>query len=376
MNEPLRFKNGSFTLMQITDTQEIHTVNPDTVKLISLALDRVKPDLVVFTGDQLKGYSPTFKGDTRRKISRTIADLLRPLEDRKIPFCVTFGNHDNNCGVSNARQMEIYASHAGFVAGTPRSKDDPGTFSLQFKDSLGKRDVFSLYVFDSGGKGEDGVYQPLTPDRIDWFRRERERLHVENGAYLPSLVFQHIPLPEYYDILRRVAKGTKGAVEAFYKHEGEYYVLPDEAIARGDFMLESPAAPDDNTGELDALAEKGDVLGFYVGHDHINSFSIEHRGIRLGYTQGCGFHTYGPGGKRGVRVFTLKESDLSTFETHTVTMEDLCAYQPAKPVTEFVLTHMPSSPRQVLKYVPHGIVLTGAATALSIGAALINKKKK
>ena len=46
------------------------------------------------------------------------------------------------------------------------------------------------------------------------------------------------------------------------------------------------AAPDDNTGELDALTEKGDVLGLYVGHDHINSFSIPYRGIQLGYTQG------------------------------------------------------------------------------------------
>ena len=188
-------------------------------------------------------------------------------------------------------------------------------------------------------------------------------------------MFQHIPLPEYYDALVRVEKGTKGAVEAFYSHSGEYYVLPQEALARGDFMLESPAAPDENTGELDALTEKGDVLGIYVGHDHINSFSIRHRGIMLGYTQGCGFHTYGAGSKRGVRVFTLTEHDLSSFETYTVTMEDLCSYKPAKPLTEFIYTHTPSSPRQVLKYLPHGLIATGAATALSIGAALVKKRK-
>ena len=193
---------------------------------------------------------------------------------------ITFGNHDDNCGVSNARQMAIYASHKGFVGGCPRSPEDPGTFSLQLQDSRGKRDIFNLYVIDSGGKGDDGVYQPVTKERIDWFRQERERLFALNGAYLPSIVFQHIPLPEYYDVLRRVEKGTKGAVEAFYNHEGEYYVLPEEAIRRGDFMLESPAAPDKNTGELDALTEKGDVLGVWVGHDHINSFSIEFRDHR------------------------------------------------------------------------------------------------
>ena len=375
MTDDLRFHGGKFTIMQITDTQEISTVNPDTIKLISRALDKVKPDLVVFTGDQIKGYSPTFKSNTYHKISRTIADLLRPLEERGIPFCVTFGNHDCNCGISNAAQMPIYRTHKGFRGGNIKAEDDPGTFSLTIRDSSGKNNLFALYVIDSGGKGETAAYAPVTPDRIQWLRTERERLQRKDGQYLPALVFQHIPLPEYYDALVRVEKGTKGAVEAFYSHSGEYYVLPQEASARGDFMLESPAAPDENTGELDALTEKGDVLGVYVGHDHINSFSIRHRGIILGYTQGCGFHTYGAGGKRGVRVLTLNENDLSSFDTYTVTMEDLCHYKPAKPLTEFIYTHTPSSPRQVLKYLPHGLIATGAATALSIGAALVKKRK-
>lgn len=375
MTDELCFHGGKFTIMQITDTQEISTVNPDTIKLISRALDKAKPDLVVFTGDQIKGYSPTFKGNTYHKISRTIADLLRPLEERGIPFCVTFGNHDCNCGIPNAEQMPIYRAHKGFVGGNIKSADDPGTFSLSIKDSNGKKTLLLLYVIDSGGKGDNSAYAPVTPERVQWFRAERERLQQENGQYLPALVFQHIPLPEYYDALVRVKKGTKGAVEAFYSHSGEYYVLPQEALARGDFMLESPAAPDESTGELDALTEKGDVRGIYVGHDHINSFSLPHRGIQLGYTQGSGFHTYGAGSKRGVRVFTLDEKDPAAFETHTITMEDLCDYRPAKPLTEFVYTHTPSSPRQVLKYLPHGLIATGAATALSIGAALVKKKK-
>ena len=375
MTDDLRFCGGKFTIMQITDTQEISTVNPDTIKLISRALDKAKPDLVVFTGDQIKGYSPTFKGNTKRKITRTIADLLRPLEERGIPFCVTFGNHDCNCGIPNAEQMPIYRAHKGFLGGTCKAADDPGTFSLQIKDSHGKENLFALYVMDSGGKSETGAYAPLTPDRVAWFRNEREKLKQENGRYLPALVFQHIPMPEYYDALVQAEKTTAGAVEAFYSHTGEYYVLPEEAIMRGDFMLESPAAPDENTGEFEAITEKGDVLGVYVGHDHINSFSLQHKGIFLGYTQGCGFHTYGPGSKRGVRIFTLHESDPAAFETHTITMEDLCDYKPAKPLTEFIYTHTPSSPRQVLKYLPHGLIATGAATALSIGAALVKKKK-
>lgn len=47
--------DGSFKVMQIADLQEIPAISPDTLKLMNAALDREKPDLVVFTGDQIKG---------------------------------------------------------------------------------------------------------------------------------------------------------------------------------------------------------------------------------------------------------------------------------------------------------------------------------
>ena len=41
--------DGSFKVMQIADLQEIPAISPDTLKLMNAALDREKPDLVVFT---------------------------------------------------------------------------------------------------------------------------------------------------------------------------------------------------------------------------------------------------------------------------------------------------------------------------------------
>lgn len=108
-------------------------------------------------------------------------------------------------------------------------------------------------------------------------------------------MFQHIPVPEFFDVIKKVPKGTKGAVLAYGAHENEYFVLNDETIAEGGFMLESPASPDVNTGEFEAMSEKGDVLGIYVGHDHNNSFVVKYKGVDLGYTQGAGFNVYGPG---------------------------------------------------------------------------------
>ena len=55
-------KNGKFKIMQITDIQEIYNVTPDTLKLLENAVEKEKPDLVIYTGDQIKGYGVTYKG--------------------------------------------------------------------------------------------------------------------------------------------------------------------------------------------------------------------------------------------------------------------------------------------------------------------------
>lgn len=375
MSNKLQFKNGKFKIMQIADTQEIETVNPDTIKLITLALEKEKPDLVVFTGDQIKGYSPTFKFDTYRKIKRTIADILRPLEDRNIPFCITFGNHDNNCGISNADQIPIYSSHKNFIMGEPRSTDDQGTFSLQIKDSLGKKNIFNLYLIDSNQKGSDGFYTPVKMEQLEWYRNEREKIFIENGKYLPSIVFQHIPLPEYYNVLKRVKKGTKGAVEAFGSHANQFFVLPDEALKEGQFMYECPASPEINTGEFEAFKEKGEVLGICVGHDHNNSSRLNLDGIDLIYTQGSGFNVYGPGKKRGVRVIVLDEKCVESYDTYTVTMDELCDYKPTKPLLEFALSHSPSSVAEAKRDIKKLLTAAGAVTMAAIAVKKLCNKK-
>lgn len=374
MENSLCFKNGKFKIMQITDTQEVYKVNPDTVKLISLALDKEQPDFVVFTGDQIKGYSASFKGDTKRKITSTLGEIFSPVIERGIPFTATFGNHDNNCSIENSEQMEIYKTFPGFICGNPRSPHDAGTFSLQIKDSNGSNYVFCLYVIDSNSKEKDGTYSPVFKEQVEWYKTERDRLFEINGKFLPALVFQHIPVPEIFKAIKRVKKGTKGAVEAFYSHSNEFYVLFDETIKNGGFMHESPAAPDRNCGEFEAMKEKGDVLGIFFGHDHINSFVKNVKGIDLGYTQGAGFNVYGPGKERGVRVFELNESDIKQYKTHTVTMNELCNYKPSKPLTEFFFTHTPSSIKQVEKAAKKAAYAAAAGALLRIMYKLVKRK--
>ena len=133
---------------------------------------------------------------------------------------------------------------------------------------------------------------------------------------------------------------------------------------RGDFLGETPAIPKTNTGEFTAFKEKGDVFALFVGHDHNNSFHKEYEGITLGYTQGTGFNTYGPGDKRGVRILTFNENDVRNFETYTVRMGELCDFKPASPVKHFILSSFPASKGEAIT---KGVRFLGAA---GIGVAV------
>ena len=135
-------------------------------------------------------------------------------------------------------------------------------------------------------------------------------------------------------------------------------------------MKENPAAPEINSGEFDEITKHDDIFALYVGHDHINSFSRVLKGVTLGYTQGAGFNTYGPGKNRGVRVFVLDESNIRDFETYTVTMGELCDFKPSAPLKEFIFTHSPSSVDQGIS-IAKKIAAVGGAIAL--GVALIKK---
>lgn len=84
-----------------------------------------------------------------------------------------------------------------------------------------------------------------------------------------------------------------------------------------------------NSGMYNAILERGDVKGVFVGHDHINDYVGDYYGVLLGYAPGTGFGAYGlPGTERnrmrGGRVFELTENgDDVSIQTRVVYARDL-----------------------------------------------------
>ncbi len=368
----MRFtKNRKFKIMQITDIQEIPAVSPDTSALLEAAVGAEKPDLVIYTGDQIKGYGVTYKGkgkELENAVAETIYKLLEPVTKRNIPFAVTFGNHDRQVGISNKEQFEnIYKALPNCVGEQPAElSDDGGTCCIPIKASDGSnRDVFNLYLFDSGTDAKGGGYEPFDVRIIDWYKKTREKLKAENGAYVPSIVFQHIPLCEYYNVLKQVKKTTKGAIRAFRTHKNEYYVLGD-TCRKGDMLLEPPSIPNENTGEFDAISEKGDVMAVFVGHDHKNSFVGRYKNVDLGFTQSSGFNVYGNRTKRGVRIIELDENKPGEYETYTRTFDELVGTKVQKPVYDYLSSKAPETVDAAIPMIEKALAIVAAVVAVIV----------
>lgn len=339
----LRFNNDNkFKIMQITDIQEIPNVSQDTLNLLNAALDSEKPDLVVLTGDQIKGYGITYKGSgdgLLQNVSSTINKIMEPITSRSIPFAVTFGNHDRQVGISNADQLEkIYKKLPNCIF-NDENAFDAGTFNIPIYSSDANRIAFNLYLIDSGTDRKGGGYDPVSKGHIEWYKKTRDSLK-QNDKYIPSVLFQHIPLCEYYNLLKKAAPHKPKSIRAYRTHKNEFYTLGDNST--GSF-LEPPSIPDVNTGEFDEISKNGDVLAVFVGHDHKNDFIGKYKGITMGFTPSAGFNEYGNGLNRGVRIIELDENNINSFSTRIVTYKDLGFSKLKNPVKDFIYRHSPAT---------------------------------
>lgn len=374
----LKFKNGNFRIMQIADTQDTNKTAPATVRLITAALAQAKPDLVVFTGDQIKGYGINLAyGDRKAKVKAAIDNLIAPVEEAGVPFTFVFGNHDDQgFGLSKKEQYEIYNAHSGCLAFNADDNIEGYCNHNLLVYGDGDKAKLNIYLIDSLSMNLDNSCSPVSDSQIEWYKKTRNALKEESGDYVPSMLFQHIPVPEIYNLLKIVPKGTPGSTPGYRgENKGKFLALDPEhcTVDERSFLGERPCTPFEK-GQFDAMTEKGDTFAMFFGHDHNNSFVGEYNGVKMGYCQGCGFNIYGPADRRGVRVFDIPEDSPADFTTYTITVRDFPDFDKGNLLKYGMYTYAPSSLDMAKPLIFKGAVAVAGLTALGMGIKLIRRK--
>ena len=316
--------DGEFRIMQIADIQDGTILTPATKQFLKDAVIAAEPDLIVLTGDNISAGSSTvgIKAIDLLLVETAINNFMSMFEEMGVPVAVVFGNHDAEQIVTKEEQTAIYQKYDNCVM----VDADPeiygcATYNVPIYSSEDATKVaYNLWMFDSNMYDEEnGGYDYVHQDQIDWYINKSNELKAQNGGeVVPSMLFQHIIVNEIFDALLEVPAGTEGAME----RGGKYYVLNPENTRAG-VLHETPCPGTVDSQQFEAAKAQGDVVAMFFGHDHKNTFEISYQGIDLVNTPGAGFGSYGDEG-RGVRIIDIKEG-TTEYETSIIEYLELYA---------------------------------------------------
>jgi len=310
-------KDGKFRIMQISDIQDYFPMRTATKKVLKKVLADYPVDLIVLTGDNIGSGT-----SVKIYASLAINEFMSMFEKAGIPVAMVFGNHDDeSTAADKAYQLSVYEKYKCFIGceGEDFGESNLGTYYIPIYSSADKdKMVNNIWMIDSGNYNNEndlGGYGCVTKKQIEWYKTTSEKLERENGHKIPSFMFQHIVVPEIWDALDEHNEQVEGSVE----HSGKYYTLPEGAKG---ILGETPCPPNYTNGQFDAALERGDVMAMFFGHDHVNTYELNYKGIDLCNTPGVGFNSYNSEAE-GIRLITLDESQPDTYETEVVSYFDL-----------------------------------------------------
>ncbi len=371
-------KSGKLTILQVSDPQDLRYVRRSMVRMLDNAYDTVKPDIVLFTGDNILGNHlldarignrkvASGKAATLESMREAIKHITMPLEKRGIPFAMIYGNHDDMNEVSKEEQADIFREYSMCL---PMNTDDASldcdTYRIPIMSSDGEKHLFDLWMLDSAwcDKEQDKCFTEVKPSAVEWFRRTSEELKKENGGKpVPSLMFLHIPLPVTMELVEKSDVPTDGAIGN--EKEGWFRLKPD--MAKG-VIGEPPSILNDDAGLFDAVLECGGVKAIVTGHDHVNDFEGRYKGVDFVQTAAASFRCYG-NDRRGVRVFVLDEADPENYSTYSLTYPELCGNG-----IESKLAYIWDADDKIPEKIK--LISAGALGLTSVIAAAVLKKKR
>lgn len=322
--------DNDFRVMQLTD---VHigagwmSVSKDTMALNAVAamVNAEKPDLVIVTGDIV--YPVPFQAGTFNNM--TSAEIFASLmENLGVYWVPVFGNHDTEIYSKYSREdiSEFYSDEKwAYCLFSDNFEDNVDGFCNQIVNVKNSQGIItqSFYTFDTHSYvdgdylGIGWKYDNIHDNQVDWYKNNVKYYNeynidlINNGEFenksellekystVKSLAFWHVPNTEYLDAWNEyVEAGYKDTTNVKY-HYG--------VVGETGKMVYSGVYPDEI---FETMSSLGSTKGIFCGHDHLNNFSIEYKGIRLTYGFSIDYLAYSGisklGSQRGCTMITVK----------------------------------------------------------------------
>ena len=249
----------------------------NTTAFISRLIEHDRPDIVVFTGDNVYGT----RSD---QYSQYVLKLItKPIVSAGIPFAIVTGNHDVELPWMSVTALHDFMRKERASGGGGALISGNGLIKVNSIDNHTQLHIWlfeymhSSCVFCYNGAGH-GSYHSITKEQIEFFQRNSQ-------MDILSLAFTHVPVQEYHQITQQIGS----------QHD---------------------TITDSGPGELYTALSQRKVTALSVGHDHTNDFCGQiNGGIYLCYAGGAGYTTYGKvGWSRRARMFVVNDNMIRTYK--------------------------------------------------------------
>ncbi|KAG5376162.1 hypothetical protein IGI04_040758 [Brassica rapa subsp. trilocularis] len=299
-NLPLRFRDdGTFKILQVADmhfgmgsitrcrdvadAEYGYCSDLNTTRFLRRMIEAERPDLIAFTGDNIFGSSTT-------DAAESLLQAIGPAIEYGIPWAAILGNHDQESTMNRAELMTFLSLmdfslsqinpplEDGAERGALRSIDGFGNYRLRVYGApgsvLSNSTVFDLFFLDSGDRDTvqgRRTYGWIKDSQLSWLQDASKQGLKQNMGNVPSnpdpaLAFFHIPIPEVRDLWYTPFIGQ---------------------------FQEGVACSIVQSGVLNTFLSMGNVKAAFIGHDHVNDFCGNLKGVWFCYGGGFGYHAYG-----------------------------------------------------------------------------------
>ena len=290
-------KKDQYKILVLGDIQVHSKIRDVEEQALKGVVKRAQPDLVVFLGDVLSGAG----GHTPSSVRKMIHAALDVTVGTKIPFAVVSGNHESFTLIPFARQIDFYREYSNCLTPSRRNRDCREAYYLDLSKS--DKPFCRLFFLDCAGSKASRIGQVYKKTKSETLAYSRKVLFDENCP--PTMVFQHVIVPDASRLLKKHDKGSTQGVKGSGPFRGyNVSLLHPEAGHLGECI--SPAW--DNKTQFPDWAKSKKVVAAVFAHDHVNSFEDELDGIKIIQCPGAGFKCYGDDVIRGARLITISRS--------------------------------------------------------------------